>query len=202
MYNGKGAIMGALTVAGLCALAVLFACQSHNDEPLATPLQSNSEYVLPYPIGRTYTCIQGWNGPYSHMGVFSYGVDFSMPIGSTVTAARGGRVVYLVEHFSDDDTESGKENMVIVMHSDSTFGRYLHLTKNGALVDIGQMVTHGDTIALGGHSGAGGSPLHLHFDVTRDCGERNCRTIPVFFRNTSSHPNGPVAGTAYTAKPY
>ena len=83
-----------------------------------------------------------------------------MPIGSTVTAARGGIVVYLVEHFSDTDTEAGKENLVIVMHSDSTFGRYLHLTKNGALVDIDQIVTQGDTIALSGSSGAEGSPLH------------------------------------------
>lgn len=194
--------MNVLTVAGLCALVVLSVCQSDNGELPASSSQSNSEYVLPYPIGKTYTCIQGWNGPYSHMGVFSYGVDFSMPISSTVTAARGGRVVYLVEHFFDTDTEAGKENLVIVMHSDSTFGRYLHLTKNGALVDIGQVVTQGDTIALSGSSGAEGSPLHLHFDVTKDCGERNCQTIPVYFRNTSPHPNGPVAGTAYSARSY
>ncbi|MBI3585813.1 MAG: M23 family metallopeptidase [Ignavibacteriales bacterium] len=193
--------MNHLAFMGFCALAVLSACKLDEGELVASPEQKSSEYVLPYPIGKTYTCTQGWNSRYSHQGVFSYGVDFSMPIGSTITAARSGRVIYLAEHFSDNDKESGKENILIVMHSDSSFGRYVHLTQNGALVDIGQIVTQGETIALSGNSGQSFAP-HLHFDVTKGCELRNCQTIPVFFRNTSPHPNGPVDGNAYTAGPY
>ncbi|MBI3233450.1 MAG: hypothetical protein HYZ42_05320, partial [Bacteroidetes bacterium] len=41
---------------------------------------------------------------------------------------------------------AGHENVVIVMHEDSTYARYVHLTTNGALVTRGQTVMPGDTI--------------------------------------------------------
>lgn len=183
----------------ICLLVAVTCCKSENDILVMPDEQKSSEYVLPFPVGKTYLCSQGWGG--RHQGVFKYAVDFDMPIGTIITAARSGRVVFTRENFSDSETEFGRENLVIIMHSDSTFGRYVHLTKNGALVNIDQFVQQGDTIALSGGSGQTMNP-HLHFDVTEKCDGPDCQSIPVFFHNTSPHPNGLVTGKKYTAEPY
>lgn len=161
----------------------------------------SSEYVLPYPVGKTYTCIQGYVGRTYHQGVFEWAVDFNMSTGTFVTAARAGQVIHIEASFEDGDFGSGKENLVIVMHDDSTFGRYVHLTKNGALVDLNLMVAPGDTIGLSGNTGRSRAP-HLHFDVTKDGPYIDCQTIPICFKNTEAHPDGLVTGVAYTANPY
>jgi murein DD-endopeptidase MepM/ murein hydrolase activator NlpD len=161
----------------------------------------DAKYVLPYPVGKSYTCSLGFDTPPSHTGSFSYAVDFTVPIGTLVTAARSGRVVYVLQGHSDDDQMDGHENVVIVMHEDSTYARYVHLTFNGALVHTSQMVMLGDTIGLSGSSGTNGGP-HLHFDVTKTFGGRSDQTIPFDFKNTRSHPLGLQRGVAYEAFPY
>ena len=160
-----------------------------------------AKYVLPYPVGKAYTCTQGFNTSFSHYGTFSYSVDFGMSIGTTVTAARKGRVVYIVENNSDNDQTPGHENIVIVMHEDSTYARYAHLTTNGALVAINQLLMPGDTLGLSGNSGSSGAP-HLHFDVTGTFTGRSDQTIPFDFKNTSPHPLGLERGVVYEALPY
>jgi murein DD-endopeptidase MepM/ murein hydrolase activator NlpD len=165
------------------------------------PILLDNKYVLPYPVGKAYTCTQGFNTSYSHYGTFSYAVDFGMTIGTIVTAARSGQVVYILESFPDDDQTDGHENTVIVMHSDSTYARYVHLTFNGALVRINQKVVRGDTIGLSGSSGTNGGP-HLHFDVTKTFAGRSDQTIPFDFINTISHPIGLQAGVSYEAFAY
>jgi len=171
------------------------------DESKICGNSKNSEYVLPYPVGKTYTCIQGYVGRTYHQGVFEWAVDFNMSIGTVVTAARAGQVIHIEESYEDGDYGFGKENLVIVMHDDSTFGRYVHLTKNGALVDINQMVAQGDTIGLSGNTGRSLRP-HLHFDVTKGGPYSDCQTIPICFKNTRPHPDGLETGVAYTANPY
>lgn len=174
---------------------------SRDSSDIGQPVITDKLYVLPYPIGKTYTCSQGFNTSFSHFGTFSYSVDFGMPIGTLVTAARSGRIVYILESYSDNDQIEGHENVVIVMHEDSTYARYVHLTFNGALVDMNQMVIPGDTIGLSGSSGANAAP-HLHFDVTKTFNGRSDQTIPFDFRNTISHPNGLQRGVIYEALPY
>jgi murein DD-endopeptidase MepM/ murein hydrolase activator NlpD len=121
-------------------------------------------------------------------------------MGSTITAAREGLVIHVEEGHSDHGAGTEYANVVIVQHEDGTYGRYVHLTQGGALVEIGQNVAQGDPIGLSGCSGDPGNP-HLHFDVTKDCAQSNCHTIPVCFRNTQSHPAGLVTGEFYTAEP-
>lgn len=169
-----------------------------NDENLAI---TDKKYALPYPIGKAYTCTQGFNSSPSHTGTFEYSVDFGMSIGTLVTAARSGRVVYIVESYSDDDQIGGHENVVIIMHDDSTYARYAHLTRNGALVQLNRMVVPGDTVGLSGNSGSSGSP-HLHFDVTKTFGGRSDQTIPFDFKNTKPHPFGFERGATYESYPY
>lgn len=168
-----------------------------NDEALSV----EAKYVLPYPIGREYTCSLGFNGPNSHNGTFRYAVDFAMPIGTLITAARSGRVVYILETYSDNDRTEGHENVVIVMHEDTTYARYVHLTTNGALVARGHNVMPGDSIGLSGNSGSSGAP-HLHFDVTNANTGRSDQTIPFDFKNTIPHPIGLEVGVTYKASPF
>ena len=158
-------------------------------------------YILPYPVGKAYVCSQEFNGPYSHQGTFYYAVDFQMPIGTVITAARTGRVVFIEASYSDFDRTEGHENVVIVMHDDSTYSRYAHLTPPGIRVSRFQSVLPGDTIGLSGNSGSGGAP-HLHFDVTNAGNGRSDQTIPFDFKNTIPHPVGLEIGVTYKALDY
>jgi murein DD-endopeptidase MepM/ murein hydrolase activator NlpD len=160
-----------------------------------------AKYVLPYPVGKAYVCSQGFNSSFSHYDSFTYSVDFDFPIGTIVAAARSGRVVYVVENNPNYDLVAGHENVVIVMHEDSTYARYVHLTTNGALVERDQLVVPGDTIGLSGCSGLSDHP-HLHFDVTGTYTGRDDQTIPFDFKNTSAHPVGMQKGVVYEALPY
>jgi murein DD-endopeptidase MepM/ murein hydrolase activator NlpD len=145
--------------------------------------------------------LQGFNDPYSHNGTFRYAVDFTMPIGTLITAVRSGQVVYILESYSDNDHTAGHENVVIVMHEDSTYARYAHLTTNGSLVRIGQNILPGDTIGKSGNSGSEAAP-HLHYDVTNSYTGRSDQTIPFDFKNTIQHPIGLQEGVSYKAFPY
>lgn len=182
----------------ICLLFLSCNCDMSNNEKTILTYQ---KYVLPYPIGTKYTCTQGFNMSPSHTGTFKYSVDFGMPIGTIVTTARNGRVIYILESYSDDDQMDGHENVVIIMHEDSTYSRYVHLTRNGALVQLNQMVVPGDTVGLSGSSGTNGGS-HLHFDVTATFGGRSDQTIPFDFKNTKSHPPGLERGFAYESLPY
>jgi murein DD-endopeptidase MepM/ murein hydrolase activator NlpD len=185
----------------LTIFCVFFLSCNHQSIENDGELSVEAKYVLPYPVGREYICSQGFNDPYSHYGTFRYSVDFAMSIGTLITAARSGQVVYILESYSDNDRTPGHENVVIVMHEDSTYLRYVHLTTNGALVGSGQHVTQGDTVGLSGNSGSGAAP-HLHFDVTNTNIGRGDQTIPFDFKNTIPHPIGLKAGVSYEAFPY
>jgi murein DD-endopeptidase MepM/ murein hydrolase activator NlpD len=180
---------------------LLFLSCSPDSSDNNNPTSVEAKFVLPYPVGEAYTCSQGFNSTFSHNGTFKYAVDFDMPIGTLVTAARDGRVVYVVQDYSDNDHTVGHENVVIVMHDDSTYARYVHLTTNGALVAENQLLAPGDTVGLSGNSGNSNHP-HLHFDVTGTFAGRSDQTIPFDFKNTSPHPIGFEKGIVYEAFPY
>lgn len=147
---------------------------------------SHQGYVLPFADG-SFKLLQGYNGPYGHTGHAEFAYDFQMPIGTTVIASRSGEVVSVVEKNSDGTRKPGEENVVVVRHSDGTFARYYHLTKDGALVSVGAKVKQGDKIGLSGNSGASAG-AHLHFDVTKTCYEWGCQTIEIEFSNAKENP--------------
>ena len=162
------------------------------------PHNTPSRFVLPYPVGDSARLIQGPNGPYGHTGHAAWAFDFVMPVGSPVTAAHGGTVVAVEEGFVDFTRKAGEENCVIVAHGDSTFARYYHLTTDGALVSVGDVVATGDPVGRSGSTGASAGP-HLHFDVTRDCYRWGCQTIPIGFVNAPG--DSLAAGRTYRALP-
>ncbi|MCR5847368.1 MAG: M23 family metallopeptidase [Lachnospiraceae bacterium] len=83
------------------------------------------------------------------------GVDFAIPIGSTVMASSGGTV-------SAAGWSGGYGYMVLITHPDGSKTRYAHLSK--VLVSVGQRVSQGEKIALSGSTGISTGP-HLHFEI-------------------------------------
>ena len=161
------------------------------------PSQASSPYVLPYPAGEAYTVIQGNCTPGTHAAGTrdGYAYDFSLPLGTTVIAARGGVVGELEERFADGNGVVSEANYVLIQHDDGTAAVYFHLTRNGVLVDLGRSLRQGDAIGLSGQTGRAGISPHLHFGVLG----RSGLTIPVTFRNTEPHPDGLQRGLTYLA---
>ncbi len=157
-----------------------------------------AKYFLPFPVAERYELTQGNCRPPSHRGRFRYSFDFRMPVGSEVTAARDGVVWWVREDGPEGTNRVGDENYVIVRHEDGEFSRYLHLARDGVLVEVGQIVSRGDLLARSGASGRSRFP-HLHFDVATGCDEGRCVTIPAAFSN--SRPAIPAKRALYTAHP-
>lgn len=174
----------------------------------AFPRPDTSAYVLPFEPGRAYLV---WRTT-SHYtrgngGVGLYALDFEMPVGTPLVAARAGVIAAIRDTFPDGNDTDLQENYVMVRHPDGTVARYLHLTRGGALVAVGDSVRQGQRIALSGNSGQTGGP-HLHFDV-QTCGPNlppgynrlPCgRTVPVTFRNAKANACGLVPGRRYRAE--
>jgi murein DD-endopeptidase MepM/ murein hydrolase activator NlpD len=164
------------------------------------PDQATSPYTLPWRAGETYRVGQGNCGSGSHAAgtIVQYAYDILMPIGTPIVASRSGRVLLVEERYVDGTRTPGQENYINILHFDGTIAGYVHLTKDGALVDVGDIVAQGQRIGLSGDSGSSSEP-HLHFHVQ---GCDGCATVPVTFRNTHPHPHGLVGGTSYTADPF
>jgi murein DD-endopeptidase MepM/ murein hydrolase activator NlpD len=165
----------------------------------------SSPYVLPYPVGAAFVVNQGNCSGFGHSGFWKYGYDFTMAIGTLVTASRDGQVLY--SEGRGRDGEYSPTNLVVIGHEDGTVAVYSHLTHAGALVSRGGLVRAGDAIGRSGNTGNTGGLPHLHLSV-HPCAklpglpngdDYSCPTIPVTFRNTSPNPEGLVAGRSYTA---
>jgi murein DD-endopeptidase MepM/ murein hydrolase activator NlpD len=166
----------------------------------------NSDFVLPYPVGESYYINQANCSGYGHSGFWNYGYDFSMPIGTIITAARGGTVGWARDGCPDGNT--GCTNLITIIHEDGTVALYSHLTMGGVLVKSGELVEAGDTIAKSGNTGNTGGLPHLHFSV-HPCNELpglpnagNCPSLPVNFKNTDPNPSGLIVHRYYEAKEY
>ncbi len=126
-------------------------------------------YGLPYPAGISYMIWQGPGGSFSHNEPGSrYAVDFSMPVGSEIAAARAGVVIAVIQKNPNNPDEKTAPammaNEVLILHADGTTGVYAHLTTDGAKVSFGETVRRGQVIGLSGNSGYSRGP-HLHFDI-------------------------------------
>lgn len=146
------------------------------------PHQDHKSTILPFQAGAEYLVLQGNNGPYGHTRHAAYAFDFKMESQTMVTAARSGRVERVIQLFVDDNGTPGEENLIVIEHSDGTFGRYYHLAHGGSMVFEDQYIAQGQPIGYSGNSGASAGP-HLHFDVTKNCYEWGCATVPVEFVN-------------------
>lgn len=139
------------------------------------------QYQLPFPKGEAYELVQGNKSDYTHNEDISrYAFDFAMPVGSFISAARGGVVGYVIDKYSKSGSDASmkeKTNRILICHDDGTVAVYAHLKKDGAFVEVGDIVYAGQVIGLSGNTGYSNFP-HLHFAVL--IGDRS---IPIRFRN-------------------
>lgn len=168
-----------------------------------TVTQDTYVYGLPWRAGETYTCGNAWNGFGAHTGDYAQALDFTMPVGTQVVAARDGVVFAVENRFSqggNDASLGDKANYAYIRHDNGTYGRYLHFKQNGVVVAVGQPVRRGQLIGYSGNTGWSTQP-HLHFDVATARSVSGDRTIGVKFQTQAGQPAGevPVAGRAYTA---
>ncbi len=129
--------------------------------------EHNDDYVysLPYTGGKRFRVVQGYNGKNSHQG--ENALDFNLPAGEPVLAARPGKVVKLKEDSNrgcPDKSCARLGNYVTIMHEDGSMADYYHLKQNGVLVEPGDMVDAGQAIGLTGNTGWA-TGYHLHFIV-------------------------------------
>ena len=160
-------------------------------------------YSLPYRPGTSFRVTQGYHGVFSHTGPDEYAIDWKMPVGTPVLAARSGVVVR-----SKDDSDLGGPdrkyeacaNVVLIEHSDGTIGIYAHLMKGGNQVKVGDHVKTGDLIAYSGNTGFTSGP-HLHFSVFKAKSGHERLSLPVKFRTADEIGLTLVGGKNYKAAP-
>ncbi len=156
-------------------------------------------YLLPYSTGAKYKVTQGYNGKFSHTGSNQYAIDWQMPEGTPVRAARDG-VVVRTKDTSDKGGSSMDydrfNNYVLIRHDDGTLAHYCHLKKGGVVVKVGQKVEAGDLIAHSGNTGFSSGP-HLHFCVFKAKNGRERESIPVKFKTSTDAAITLVSGRSY-----
>lgn len=167
----------------------------HNDEYL---------YALPFSKGSAVNVSQGYHGGMSHKGLSAYAVDFPIPVGTPIYAAREGIVVGAEgsNNLGGASPEYRKfANYVIVEHSDGTMGNYYHLKQGGAVVKIGEKVSKTQLIGYSGNTGYSSGP-HLHFSVSKvdPVSMRRPMNLPVKIQTAQGIVVMPRKGDQYTVQ--
>ena len=163
-------------------------------------IDENYIYDLPYAKGKMFAIMQGYNGAYSHKN--QNALDFDMPEGTKVLAAREG-VVMLIKQNSNTGCESeicAKDaNFINILHSDGTMASYVHLKFNSLKVKRGDKVEKGQVIALSGNTGWSSGP-HLHFVCTSPLRKGKITTLKTLFRTGRKDDKGKylLQGNKYT----
>lgn len=159
-------------------------------------------YAVPFGGDEPRELVQGFDGPETHLASMRYSLDFAMPVGTPVLAAREGTVLLVQDGFTEGGTDPRlleRANLVVVAHGDGSMASYGHLAK-GVRVRVGDHVDEGTLLGLSGATGFAGQP-HLHFHVgNRMLGEPG-RTIPVTLRDRHGHPLELIEGTLVEPAP-
>lgn len=183
-------------IAGLITLVFITGC-TYMRNPLRKEthllqrglLIDTSSYVydLPYPKGVSHWMVQGYFTQFTHKRHAA--LDFKMPVGSPISAARAGVVVRIKKDGRQGGIKKANRphaNYIIIQHADSSRAGYWHLKYNSVMVSVGDTVAKGRVIALSGNTGYTYFP-HLHFIVWRFDGNGRFRQMPTRFRTK----NGP-----------
>lgn len=153
-------------------------------------------YMIPVSSKMAHEITQSFNGKFSHTDrQNNYAVDISMPVGTDISAAREGTVIWV----KDDYHMSGrtkyfldKANYIKVLHQDGTYAVYAHILMGSAKVEPGDKVKAGEILAQSGSSGYSTGP-HLHFVVRKNIGLKAV-SIPFSFADKNGSPLAPREG--------
>ncbi|MDB5925599.1 MAG: hypothetical protein JWN13_4535 [Betaproteobacteria bacterium] len=145
-------------------------------------------YRLPYEEGQAYAVSQAHGGKLtSHNNRENlYAVDFAMPAGTAVVAARAGVVIDATLRHTEggyDIKFLDKANTIAIAHDDGTVAEYAHLSPGPDIVKLGQRVAAGELLGYSGSTGYSSGP-HLHFIVSRPIlneGKVTRLSVPVLF---------------------
>ncbi len=148
-------------------------------DPAARP--QDVGYQLPF-ISTRFQVTQAPQGRYSHTDAENRdAVDFALPEGTPVLAARRGKVMQVQGNFSENGSDPRRDraraNFIRILHEDGSMAVYAHLRANGVLVRSGQQVEAGQRIGLSGNTGYSTAP-HLHFVVQANVGMQ-LQSVPV-----------------------
>ncbi len=146
-------------------------------------------YSMPIDENSRWELGQEFNGEFSHQDEQNrYALDFIVPIGTPVLAARGGIVMETVTNFDragqNAKVYAGRANFIRILHDDGSMGLYAHLKENGVAVSPGQRVGVGEMIGYSGNTGFSSGP-HLHFALQINTG---LRLVSIPFKMVG--PNG------------
>lgn len=158
-------------------------------------------YAFPYAPGRSFRIMQGFGSRFSHAGIEEFALDFEMPVGTPIHAARSGVVARVHSDSSLGCFESGCgrfANFIVVLHNDGTTGEYYHLQQEGVFVAAGDSVARGQLIGLSGKTGYTASP-HLHFAVYRATNDGKTQSVPIRFQSAVGIISRPRSGGIYKA---
>lgn len=148
--------------------------------------------AFPFPQGKTYKVMQGYNGKFSHNTLYSkYAIDFNLQVGDTIASADKGYVVGVIEDYKEYGTskawrDNDKSNYITLYHPHSgLFTQYVHLNYKGALVELGDFIEPGQPIGISGMTGFTTKP-HLHFNVKYPTSEHGLISTEITFENDVS----------------
>jgi len=158
--------------------------------------QAINNIVVQPPIapGASYPISQGFQGEHTHLTPDSeYAVDIAMPVGSSIHAARAGRIMDVEEDFNRGGTNPGKyldkANHIRILHDDGTMAVYAHLDLASVIVRPGARVIAGQKIARSGNTGFTFGP-HLHFAIQQNTGMALI-SLPFKFQSPEGTPLTP-----------
>jgi hypothetical protein len=158
-------------------------------------------YRAPFANARSFMVSQASPDHFTHVDPSSrYAVDFVMPEGSAVHAAREGLVINVAHKFYRGGLTPASQdeaNFVQILHDDGTNAIYAHLQMDSVRVRPGQRVARGEYIANSGNTGFTSGP-HLHFAVLRNAGMRSV-SVPVAFAGPGGATVTPRTGSPLTA---
>jgi len=162
----------------------------------------NAVYRVPYALANSHRVSQAYPDQLTHTDPASqHAIDFEMPIGSGVYAAREGTVIEVASDYFeaglDPDEFASRANIVRILHADGTIALYGHLNWNSIRVAEGQTVARGEYIADSGNTGFSTGP-HLHFVVQRNAGGL-IESVPVVFAGPGGAPVSFASGDVATA---
>ena len=158
-------------------------------------------YLLPYKPGSSYVVAQAYNADFTHRGDTRYSIDWEMPTGTEICAAREGTVILVRDSFDGGGTKDyylKRANLILIIHPDGTIAQYAHIKKDGSKVRTDQHVSAGEVIALSGNVGYSQGP-HLHFCVFIPVDGTRIKTIPVTFKTRISDNSTMMTGDRYEA---
>jgi murein DD-endopeptidase MepM/ murein hydrolase activator NlpD len=150
--------------------------------PLDPDVPPDHRYGLPFDRRVHWIVSQGNSSSPTHRGYDEFALDFAMPEGTEVWAAREGTVARVVDGFRDcGSSADGSEgsNEVIVLHDDGSFASYVRL-RPGIRVAEGDSVARGALLGTSGCAADGATP-HLHFQVSARRAATRIHSLPILF---------------------